>query len=96
MPVQFSLQTSTSVLIITGPVAGTSDLNSQDVIDVTDPVRAVAKKALADLCKTNQGVVPDGQKIIDTAVDVLKNLPKDQMPLMRSGLNKAVTKSGNM
>ena len=63
---------------------------------MTDPVRAIAKQALADVCKTNPGVVPDPQKIIDAAVDVLKNLPKDEMPLTRSGLNKAVTKSGNM
>ena len=89
----------TSVSLITGPAVPTPNPDDQDVIDITDPVRDIAKKALADLCKTNQnkdGVVPDRHKIIDAAVDVLRNLPKDQMPLTRSKLNKTVTKSGNM
>ena len=46
---------STSLSLITGPVPGTSNVDNEDLIDVTDPVREIAKQALADLCrKENQ------------------------------------------
>ena len=69
-------------------------MDDEDLIDVTDPVRAIAKQALADLCrKENQ---PDGKQIIDMAVDVLKNLPKEDMPLTKSELQKTAANTGNL
>ena len=93
----FTLQSRcTSVCFITGPVPGTSGVDDQDVIDVMDPVRVIAKQALADLCrKENQrGVIPEGKKIIDMAVDVLKNLPKQDMQLTKSELHKTAADTG--
>ena len=73
-------------------------MDDQDLIDVTDPVRATAKQALADLCrKENQvGNIPDGKKIIETAVDVLKALPKEDMQLTKSELQKTAADTGNL
>ena len=94
----FTLQTSTSVSLITGPVPGTSGVDDQDVIDVTDPVRALAKQALADLCRKENQVrnIPDGKKIIETAVDVLKTLPRQEMQLTKSELQKTAADTGNL
>ena len=87
---------STSVSLITGP--GTSTVDDNDLIDVTDPVRAIAKQALADLCrKENQkGNIPEGKKIIETAVDVLKGLPKEHMQLTKSELQTTAANTGNL
>ena len=73
-------------------------MDNKDLIDVTDPVRAIAKQALADLCrKENQlGNIPQGKKIIETAVDVLKQLPKDDMQLTKSELKQTAAKTGNL
>ena len=62
-----------------------------------DPVRAIAKQALADLCrKENQaGKIPDAKKIIETAVDVLKTLPRQEMQLTKSELQKTAADTGN-
>ena len=96
----FTLQASrsTSVSLITGPVPGTSRADDQDLIDVTDPVRAIAKQALADLCrKENQeGNIPQGKKIIQMAVDVLKALPREEMQLTKSELQKTAAYTGNL
>ena len=99
IPYWFTLQTitSTSVSLITGPVPGTSNVDTEDLIDVTDPVRQIAKQALADLCrKENQRVPADGKKIIAKAVDVLKTLPREYMPLTKSELEKKATDTGNL
>ena len=73
-------------------------MDDQDVIDVTDPVRAIAKQALAYLCrKENQlGNKAQGKQIIETAVDVLKTLPKKDMQLTKSELNKTAADTGNL
>ena len=94
----FTLQTSTSVSLITGPVPGNSRLDDQDIIDVTDPVRAIAKQALADLCRQeNQlGVPAQGKKIIEMAVDVLKSLVREDMQLVKSELEKKAADTGNL
>ena len=100
IPYWFTLQTitSTSVSLITGPVPGTSNVDTEDLIDVTDPVRQIAKQALADLCrKENQRGVPAyGKKIIAKAVDILKTLPREYMPLTKSELEKKATDTGNL
>ena len=96
----FTLQASrsTSVSLITGPVLGTSRVDDQDLIDVMDPVRALAKQALADLCrKENQwGNIPQGKKITEMAVDVLKALPREDMQLTKSKLQKKAADTGNL
>ena len=96
----FTLQASrsTSVSLITGPVPGTSRVDDQDLIDVTDPVRAIAKQALADLCrKENQrGNITEGKKIIEMAVDILKALPREDMQLTKSELQKKAANTGNL
>ena len=96
----FTLQTtrSTSVSLITGPVPGTSGVDDQDLFDVTDPVKAIAKQALADLCRqvNQRGVIPDDKKIIDMAVDVLKSLPKDDMQFPKNELEKTAADTGNL
>ena len=73
-------------------------MDNEDLLDVTDPVRAIAKQALADLCrKENQlGNIPQGKKIIEMAVDVLKQLPKDDMQLTKSELKHTAAKTGNL
>ena len=73
-------------------------MDDQDVIDVTDPVRAIAKQALTDLCrKENQvGNIPDGKKIIEAAVDVLKTLPREEMQLTKRELQKTAANTGNL
>ena len=73
-------------------------MDDNDLIDVTDPVRAIAKQALADLCrKENQkGNKPEGKKIIEMAVDVLKGLPREEMQLTKSELQKTATDTGNL
>ena len=73
-------------------------MDDQDVIDVIDPVRALAKQALADLYrKENQvGNIPDGRKIIETAVDVLKTLPRQEMQLTKCELQKTAADTGNL
>ena len=73
-------------------------MDDQDLIDVTDPVRAIAEQALADLCrKENQwGNIPEGKKIIETAVDVLKALPREDMQLTKSELQKKAADTGNL
>ena len=93
----FTLQTSTCVSLFTGPVPGTSSVDDEDVIDVTDPVRAIAKQALADLCQKEKqaGKIPDAKKIIETAVDVLKTLPRQEMQLTKSELQKTAADTGN-
>ena len=92
----FQASRSTSVSLITGP--GTSTVDDNDLIDVTNPVRAIAKQALADLCrKENQrGNIPEGKKIIEMAVDVLKALPREEMQLTKSELQKTATDTGNL
>ena len=96
----FTLQASrsTSVSLITGPVPGTSTVDDRDLIDVMDPVRAIAKQALADLCRkeNQQGNIPQGKKIIQTAVDVLKALPREDMQLTKSKLQKTAADTGNL
>ena len=94
----FTLQTSTSVSLITGPVPGTSTVDNRDLIDVKDPVRAIAKQALADLCRkeNQQGNIPEGKKIIQMAVDVLKALPREDMQLTKSKLQKTAADTGNL
>ena len=100
IPYWFTLQTirSTSLSLITGPVPGTSNVDNEDLIDVTDPVRHIAKQALASLCrKENQrGVPADGKKIIEKAVDVLKTLPKEDLPLTKTELQKKAADTGNL
>ena len=73
-------------------------MDNEDLIDVTDPVRQIAKQALADLCrKENQGgVSPEGKKIIEMAVDVLKALPREDMQLTKSKLEKKAADTGNL
>ena len=95
----FTLQAnrSTSVSLITGPVPGTSTVDDWDLIDVMDPVRALAKQALADLCRkeNQQGNIRQG-KIIQMAVDVLKALPREDMQLTKSELQKTAADTGNL
>ena len=92
----FQASRSTSVSLITGP--GTSTVDDNELIDVTDPVRAIAKQALADLCRieNQKGNIPQGKKIIETAVDVLKALPREEMQLTKSELQKTATDTGNL
>ena len=73
-------------------------MDDQDVIDVTDPVMALSKQALADFCrKENQvGNIPDSKKIIEMAVDVLKTLPRQEMQLTKSKLQKTAADTGNL
>ena len=73
-------------------------MDDQDLFDVTDPVKAIAKQALADLCRqvNQQGVIPEDKKIIDMAVDVLKSLPKDDMQFPKSELEKTAADTGNL
>ena len=73
-------------------------MDDQDLIDVTDPVRAIAKQALADLCRieNQQGNIPEGKKIIEMAVDVLKALPREDMHLTKSELQKKAADTGNL
>ena len=56
-------------------------MDDRDLIDITDPVRAIAKQALADLYRkeNQQENIPKGKKIIQMAVDVLKALPREDM-----------------
>ena len=73
-------------------------MDDQDLIDVTDPVKAIAKQALADLCrKENQwGNITEDKKIIETAVDVLEALPREDMQLTKSQLQKKAANTGNL
>ena len=73
-------------------------MDKEDLIDVTDSVRQIAKQALSDLCrKENQrGVPAEGKKIIEMAVDVLKALPREDMQLTKSELEKKAADTGNL
>ena len=97
IPYWFTLQTirSISLSLITGSVPGTSNVDTEDLIDVMDPVRQIAKQALADLCrKENQrGVPADDKKIIEMAVDVL---PMEDLQLTKSKLEKKAADTGNL
>ena len=92
-----------SVSFITGPSTSTAQsVDERDIIDVTDPVRSIAAQALADLGyqpqpqrKPNQRAEPEEKKFVKAAVELMHDLPSDEMPLSKRELTQKVMKSGN-
>ena len=88
---------------ITGPSTSTAQsVDERDIVDVTDPVRSIAAQALADLGyqpqpqgKPNQRAEPEEKKFVKAAVELMHDLPSDEMPLSKCELTQKVTKSGN-
>ena len=72
-----------------------------DIIDVTDPVCAIAAQAMADLGyepsqqKPNQRTEPEEKKFVKIAVKLMQDLPSDELNISKCELTQKVMKSGN-
>ena len=82
-----------SVSFITGPSTSVDD---RDVIDVTDLIHSIAAQALADLgyppqWKPNQQAEPEEKKFVKAAIEVMQDLPSDEMPISKCELTHKVT-----
>ena len=92
-----------SVSFITGPSTSTAQsVDKRDIVYVTDPVHSIAAQALADLGyqpqpqrKLNQRAEPEEKKFVKAAMEVMQDLPSDELPVSKCELTQKVTKSGN-